>query len=216
MILQTQIRAYLRAIPGLPEDEQEAMANKHAPDQIYRWGEGKRSTDARARWINSLRDGDTALVADLRCLIKPKPPRTDRPQLDLADTIISIVERGAIILEMRTGIRSDDKARWPERRKAALAQAAQGERNQRDQRRALMKARGKRGLSLRWRSASMAKDKELAARIWRDPIYPTWREAQAALPEELHGVSLRTLYTIFGVRNPNDKRAGGRPRKTKK
>lgn len=210
MKLQTQARAYIRGIPSLPVDRQREMAADYGYDYIYEWAEAGRKIDVRDRWINSLRNGDIALVGDLRCLIKPKPPRESGPQIDLADTLIAIIEQGAVIVEMRTGIRSDDRKEWQKRRKEALAQAAQGERDQRSQQRAMTKARAKRGVSIRWRSPAMAKQREAAARIWRDPIYKTWREAQAALPEELHTVSLRTLYTIFDVRHPGDLRAGGR------
>lgn len=201
----------------MPVDRQRELAVAAGCHHIYEWGEHGRNNDMRYYWINSLRPGDTAWLADIRCLTLPKPPRKSGPMKDLGGAIAAVLATGAIIVDDRAGIRSDDKKRWQAHVEWALSTARAAERNQKR-----AKARGnKRGpmlraIAIKWQSATMDKQRLQAERIWRDPKYKTAREAQAELPEELQKVSIRTLYTILDVRKPNDKRAGGRPRKTER
>jgi hypothetical protein len=216
MIQNTQIRAYLRGIPALPIERQREMATEAVAERIYEWGQHGRKINMRDMWINSLRAGDTAWLPDIRVLVLPKPPRKGGPMRDLGAAIAAVMATGAIIVDARAGVRSNDRKLWQNHVQWALDTARNSERNQKRS-----KANSKRrvpilrALSVKWRSDLMAKQRAQAARIWRDPIYTTAEAAQAALPEELQKVSKRTLYTIFGVRSPGDKRAGGRPRKTR-
>lgn len=214
--LQTQKRAYLRGIPSLSLDRQKELAAKANCDHTYEWLEGGRKINARDRWLNSLRPGDEAWLADIRVLVLPKPPRTIGPQRDLGSIIAAVLATGAIIVDDRTGITSRDRKDWANHVEWALGIVAQGERNRRAVWRNAAKARAGKGLAPKWKSDAMVKDRESAARIWRDAKYRSADAARADLPEELRGASMRTLYNIFGQRRPGDKSAGGRgKRKTR-
>lgn len=210
-----QTRAYIRGIPAMPVERQRELAEAAGCHHVYEWGAHGRSVDMRYYWINSLIPGDTAWLADIRALTLPKPPRKSGPMKDLGGAIAAVLATGAIIVDDRAGIRSDDKKRWQKHVEWALSTARAAERNQK---RSKTFRKGKptlRSIAIKWQSATMEKQRLQAARIWRDPKYKTAREAQAELPDELQRVSIRTLYTILDVRKPNDKRAGGRPRKAR-
>lgn len=215
MILQTEIRGYIRGIPALSVERQRELAVMAKCRHVYQWGEHGRAINVRDAWIKSLRPGDIAWLADLRCLTLPKPPRKSGPMRDLGAAIAAVLATGAIIHDAMAGVRSDDRRTWAKHVSWALETARNAERSQK---RAARKMKGKptpRMLAVKWLGAAMSKQREAAARIWRDPIYATAEAAQAALPDELQRVSKRTLYTVLGVRRPGDLTAGGRGKKRK-
>lgn len=216
MTLQTEIRGYIRGIPAIPVDRQRELAAIAKCRHVYEWGEHGRKINVRDAWIKSLRPGDIAWLADIRCLTLPKPPRKSGPMRDLGAAIAAVLATGAIIHDDRTGITSRDRARWANHVSWALETARNAERNQKRAKKRGPHKPSPRALATKWLAASMAEQREAVARIWRDPKFKTAAEAQAAMPMELQGVSMRTLYTIFDVRRPDDPTAGGRGKKRKR
>lgn len=216
MTLQTEIRGYIRGIPAIPVDRQRELAAIAKCRHVYEWGEHGRKINVRDAWIKSLRPGDIAWLADIRCLTLPKPPRKSGPMRDLGAAIAAVLATGAIIHDDRTGISSRDRARWANHVSWALETARNAERNQKRAKKRGPHNPSPRALATKWLAASMAEQREAVARIWRDPKFKTAAEAQAAMPEALQRVSMRTLYTIFDVRRPDDPTAGGRGKKRKR
>ncbi|TXH52666.1 MAG: hypothetical protein E6Q97_15180 [Desulfurellales bacterium] len=212
-------RAFLRPVVSMTMDQQRALAVKSGCGAIYAWGKSSDRVNPRERWIASLEPGDVAWVADLRCLLLPKPPRKVRPVIDFSLTVERIRATGAVIVDAVAGISSDDKKRWPEHYKRALERVANGERALR---RKLAKARARsrkpanagKGIVALWRSPAMAAERDRCLDIWCNvKRYGTAEAAQAAMPfDDLRRASLLTLRRIFDSRYPAGKR--GRKRST--
>lgn len=212
--LQTgQIRGYIRGIPGLHIDVQREMAKTAGCKVVYEAGEdGAGSLGVRGRWLASLHPGDTAWLPSILCLVLPPKERADayRPTSDLCSTIVRIMATGAIIVDVRAGITSEDPTKWANHVLWASNKASQGERPEHVRRRAAKKASAKRlpGLALRWAQPEMADRLERQMVIWTGA--GTLERVMRQLDPELRGCSSRTLYEILGPRRPNDPGAGGR------
>lgn len=199
--------------------QQRALAVKCECSAIYAWGESGQRSNPRELWIQSLEAGDEAWVADIRCLLLPKPPRKVRPVVDFSVTVERIRSKGAIIVDAIAGITSDDEKRWPQHYKLALERVANGERAlKRKMAKAKVRSRkpanaGKGTVAL-WKSPAMAAEHNRCLDIWcNTKRYVTAEAAQAAMPfDDLRKASLLTLRRIFDSRYPAGKR--GRKRTT--
>lgn len=211
-----QLRAYIRAIPGLTLSRQQEMASDAGCAVVYTYGEAGRRQDVRSAWARSMRPGDVAWVPALQCLVTPhrdRQPR-ERPVSDLAAVVADVLARGAVIVEGRSGMSSRDGERWTAHIKAALGRASQGERSRASRLRAWKKsaAHAEPGVVARWLAPAKTRDREAARATWCSVLYKSDADAASALPPELSGLSGSTLRRILGPRRPGDKRAGGRPR----
>ena len=216
MVIEKQIRAYLRAIPGLPIERQREMA-ADAGCIVYEFGEHKK-LDVRQAWARSLREGDTAWLPSLLSLVLPpdKRPERYRPTSDLAAILAELCARGVIIVDAKARISSRHPTAWANHVKLTMERASQGERSRAAIRRSIKRAQAARmpGIVARWLADAKSKDRLAAQRVWTSVLYQSDVDAAAALPPELAGLSGGTLRKILGPRRPGDKRAGGRPRKT--
>lgn len=214
-VQNTHIRAYIRAIPGLPIVRQREMAADAGCGVVYEYREFKHM-DIRAQWAKAFQPGDTAWLPSILVLVTPpadRKPRS-RPVSDMAAVIADVLARGAIIVDGRTGITSKDGSRWANHVEWAAAKASQGERSLKSQRKAISAAHAARGPGMvaRWRAPAKKADRDKARAIWCSTLYSSDDEARAWLPEELSTLSGSSLRRIFGPRRPGDKRAGGRPK----
>lgn len=217
MIVEKQTRAYLRAIPGLPIERQREMA-ADAGCIVYEFGEHKKM-DARQAWARSLREGDTAWLPSLLSLILPPDNRPERyrPTSDLAAILAELCARRVEIVDAKARVSTRDPTAWANHVRLTMERASQGERSRAALRRSVKKAQAARmpGVVARWLADAKAKDRLAAQRVWTSVLYSNDVDAAAALPPELAQLSGGTLRKILGPRRPGDKRAGGRPRKTR-
>lgn len=213
-----QVRGYLRGIPGLHIDVQRQMAKIAQCSAVYEAGEeGAGSMGARGRWLVSLHPGDTAWLPSIMCLILPAKERPDdyRPTADLCATIVRVMATGAIIVDVKAGVSSEDPVKWANHVLLSSGRASQGERPEHVRKRSAKKASAKRlpGLALRWAQPEMAEQLERQKVIWTGA--GTLDRVMRHLDPELRGCSSRTLYLILGPRRPDDPGAGGRGRTRK-
>ena len=101
------IRAYLNPQPALSEAAQKALVAPFQPSAVYI----ESRNEPREAFINSLRDGNAALVPELFVLAKATG-RKDGRLSDLLTAKDDIHAAGAFILEASTGHRSDNRAQW--------------------------------------------------------------------------------------------------------
>lgn len=213
-------RAFIRAVKGLSVETQEEMAKAARCGVIYKHGEFGKGRDARALWINSLRPGDEAQVARLDVLVRPRSELGNtRVSTDLAACISAIAGRGAILVDLKTGITSRDGEAFQKLVEDTLRRSHMAQRSQRKISASLAKARAARppiGLQAKWLAPAMEKERRKAQIIWQSSAFTSDEEAQAALPEELQATSLPTVRRILGGRRPSRKGMGGRPKATSK
>lgn len=215
-----QTRAYLRAIPGLPIARQREMAADLNPHATYEWNEAK-GMNARTLWLRSLREGDTAWVPSLMCLVLPPDGRPERyrPTSDLGSVLAELCARRVEIVDEKAKVSTRDPNKWAAHVRLSMDRASQGERSRRTLLRSIKKAQEARapGVVTRWLADAKAKERRQAMLIWTSTTFTSDVEAAAALPPELAALSGSSIRRILGPRRPNDPSAGGRgkTRKTK-
>lgn len=217
--LKSQTRAYLRAIPGLPISRQREMAADLKSDATYEWNEVK-GMNARTLWMRSLREGDTAWVPSLMCLVLPPDGRPERyrPTSDLGAVLAELCARRVEIVDAKANVSTTDPNKWAAHVRLSMDRASQGERSRRTLLRSIKKANAERapGVVTRWLADAKAKDRRQALLIWTSSTFNSDVDAAAALPDELKVLSGSTLRRILGPRRPNDPRAGGRGKTRRK
>lgn len=194
------------------------MASSAKAKVVYEWGDAGATRNIRDDYVRSLRPGDEAWVPRLDVLVLPRNARgKGRPSVDLASVIAAILGTGAIIVDGATGVTSRDGDAWKDRVEWAMRKVSSGSPSP-----AQAKKRGRMGaavikasaVALKWKSPTMAAERDRWGPVWRDPKYKTWQEAADALPAPLTGRKW-LAYKIFGPRQPDNPKAGGRPPKSK-
>ena len=104
MSTKPHYRAYLNPQAALSEAEQKALVEKYNPAETYVEGRGA----GRKEWIDSLREGNFAMLPELFVLAKATGGK-DKRYADLLVAADCARERGAIIVEASSGHRMDDK-----------------------------------------------------------------------------------------------------------
>lgn len=115
MVTKADHRAYINPQPAMSELAQRGAVETYKPGAIY----VQSRNEDRAAWIQSLRKGSIALVADGFLLAKATG-RTDRRFADLLEAKDEIHGRGACIKEASTGNNSCDLREWGLMRTRAL------------------------------------------------------------------------------------------------
>lgn len=209
------IRGYIAPVPGLSVETQRRMADDFGCSVVFEHGE-TRGIDARHQWLLKMRPGDVAWVPDLRVLVRrARDLNGVRPSADVASVLAAVPATGAVLVEARTGIRSDSRE-WPARVAELVGRVNSIHRSRRKALASARKARAARPLGIVTRYKA---DPEFLKRwgpVWRDPRHATAEAARDALPEELRGLSIASLYRLFEGRRPGDPSAGGRGMKRKK
>lgn len=212
--VKTQVRGYLRPIPGLGIERQRQMARDAGCHVVYEHNAPTHAIGSqRDKWVSFLRPGDLAWVPSLQCLLlAPKLRGKDySPTADLAAITNHVLAIGATLRDERSGKTSAFPEEWAKHVLKEAMRAGQGERSAATQRRtskAGVEARWS-GVTTRWRSAAMADQLEMQTAIWTSRKF-TVRQAQRKLHPELRSLSLQTLYNLLGDRGGR----GGRPRKS--
>lgn len=204
-----QARAYCRATPHWSEDGQAAECEAWAAAHGLRLVLYRDSVHGRHEWLRALRASDVALLPRIDVLAGYMKDGT-RPSVDLAGVLAQVTGTAGAVVEITSGA-AFGGGEWP----AAVAKATSRTVSGRTLPTKRAKAMGrKRGAQLRAASivaawladTPEARRKLKAGRIvWRSREFANYSEAQRALPDELHGVSRKTLERIFGprVRNVN-------------
>ena len=102
---------------ALPEAQQKALVAPLTPSEVYTEG---RHGKTRQDWIDSLRDGNGALVPELFTLAKVQGGK-DKRYADLLTAKDAVHDRGAFLYEASSGHRSDDRKQWAAMRDRAYA-----------------------------------------------------------------------------------------------
>lgn len=214
--LKTEVRGYIRAIPGLSVARQRQMATDAGCRYVYEHGEaGAGGPGARGRWLAGLKAGDRAWVPTIQVLLRA-PDERDKgysPTADMAAITNHVLAIGAILVDARGKVTSETPAEWANHVLWQTKRAGQGERSIVKLRRQLQAARDAQpaGVTARWTAPAMADQLELQQAIWQSKAkLPRVRKL---LHRELGGLSLKTLYAILGQRR--DGKRGGRPPKTR-
>ncbi len=207
------VRIYIRPLRDYREQAQRRDVGKYEDGTFYveKSRAGKRVADVRAAWISSLRPGDLAVVPKLWVLPRSQSDGKLRPSVDFAAVVAEVLGRGAVLIEGATGVASNDTKRWRQLLQQSAGRIAAGRghspRKATEYGRRGGKVMRDRSITLAWLSENMKKEREAAARIWRDPTYRNAVEAFTNLPEEI--TSLSMARRIFGKRMPHVKT--GRP-----
>ena len=211
---KVEIRGYLCPTPGLPMERQRMMARDANCLHTYehRPFDGAEFSQLD-RWMQSLRVGDTAWLPSVLCLVYPAKdrPKAYRPLAGMCMALNHILASGAIIVDARAGITSQDPERWAKHVLASGQKVSAGTRTTAQRRMSMKEATAyiMPGVQTRWKTPQMAAKLALQKAIWTGT--GTIKEARALLDDELRRCSTRTLDSLLGVRRPHDKRAGGRP-----
>ena len=104
MSTEPHYRAYLNPQAALSEAAQKALVEKYNPAETY--VEGR--SGGRKEWIDSLREGNFALLPELFVLAKATGGK-DKRYADLLIAADCVRERGAVIVEASSWHRMDDK-----------------------------------------------------------------------------------------------------------
>ena len=214
--LKTQVRAYLRGIPGLGVERQRQMAHDAGCSAVYEHDAPTYSSGTqRDQWVASLRPGDTAWVPSVQCLLLAPKRRGHgySPTADLASITNHVLAIHAVLLDVRAGVSSETPADWAAHVLHEARRAGQGERSVATRKRtskAGVDARWS-GVAARWKSPAMADQLEMQQAIWTSSKM-TIAQKKRKLHPELRTLSNPTLYGILGDTGGR----GGRPRnKTK-
>lgn len=216
------MRAYIRAVYGLPADLQEDAAKKAGCSVIYR---DHIDPDARANWIKSFgvsKDtAEPAWVYRLDVIALPKKRTGISPSADLTDALIALLGKTKLLVEHESGFTSQHSREFKERVKWARNYASRTQKVDVEQKRRAGRkgAQAAKLLSVvrLWKSGARKAEREIAGRIWRDPNFATWEDAAAELPAELKNLSHTSLWRIFGARDGvvrKRKVKRGRPRRS--
>lgn len=211
---KTQVRAYLRPIPGLGIERQRQIARDAGCHAIYEHDAPTHSMGSqRDKWVGSLRRGDTALVPSIQCLLLAPKLRTRgySPTADLAAITNHVLAIGATLMDVRGKISSENPEEWARHVLYEAKRAGQGERPAAVRMRASKAATDARwsGVTARWSAPAMADQLEMQTAIWTSRKF-TVEQARKRLHPELRGLSFPTLYNLLGDRGGR----GGRPRKS--
>lgn len=211
--LKTQVRAYLRPIPGLGIERQRQMARDAGCHVVYEHDAPTHSPlSQRDQWVRSLRRGDTAWVPSIQCLLLAPRLRTGgySPTADLAAITNHVLAIGATLLDVRAGVSSEKPEEWASHVLTEAKRAGQGERPAKVRMRSSRAATDARwsGVTARWKAPAMADQLEIQQAIWTSSKM-TIAQKKKKLHPELRGLSTPTLYGILGDTGGY----GGRPRK---
>lgn len=186
-------RGYVRGSPRAKPKKQIDAMKAAGIEVVYVEGEHETVND----FIRSLREGDEAVVTTLDRLAKRRS--------SLQEAINGIHDRGAVIVELETGMRSDNRDQLANMIfSAANALARDGTAQQSK----VAMLNGKKG----GRPVNTDRlDMKAAEREWFDVRHETVFDALLAMP----GWSMRSAYREFGRRNIGRPGPRGKPRYTK-
>jgi len=207
MTLLTNSRAWVRATAAWSEGDQIAAVREWCAGRglsvvIYR-----ESEIGREAWMKALRETEAAVLPRLDLIVARKLPAGKRPTHDFTTALDALRNRAAIIVDVNADVTTQDGKRWTEALEKALARVSAGRRTikpkkARDMAKRSAEIRMARSVVRQWTDDNPGARKRLStySAVWKSRKFRNWEEARAALPDELHGLSRRTLERIFGGR----------------
>lgn len=207
MTLLTNARAWVRATPAWPEADQEAAVREWCAERGVRVVVYRESEIGREAWITALRNTEAAVLPRLDLIVARKLPPRGRPKDDLTVTLSRVQSRCSIVVDVDSGATTEHEKRWQAALAKALARVSAGRRTikpkkARDMARRSAEIRMARSVVRQWTDDNPTARKKLAtySAVWKSRKFRNWEEARDALPDDLHGMSRRTLERIFGGR----------------
>lgn len=207
MTQRIHARAWVRTMPDWSEADQareiEAWCKRRG------WGVAvfPASTYSWSHFLNDMREHHAAIVSRLDAILPAKRPKGIGPRAAFDAALVDLAVRSIVIVDVARDVMSDNRKSWDDAVAAARRDISRGKRKldaaeaRKMQKRAAA-ARRRRSVVAKWLGRNPT-SKALRDRwrvTWRSMEYPDWKAALAALPEELHGVSRKSLYEIFGPR----------------
>lgn len=182
------VTGFVRPLPPrYTEAAQRAAMQQHGIDRIIQEG-GRKSFQTREELIRITRPGDVIAVQHLHLLADPtRKGKRGGTRADLWKVIDEIEERGGILWELYTGLRSDTKQGRDTMTREAVDTLARGRHKTRHS--------DKRGrppkefTEAEWAKAELA---------WNSRKLKRWADVQAKLPK---GMTLKRAWQKFGARN---------------
>lgn len=203
----TNARAWLRAIPGWSEDEQEADVRAWCGEHGMRVAVYRASDMTRESYIRALRETEAAVLPRIDLIVTPPGKRVARPTAEFAKLLDAVRARSALVVDIWHKARSDDAKSWDSALDAALKRIGSRrkpmpKRKAREMQEASVRARNGKSVLGRWHGLKDrdAKEYRQARAVYKSREFANAFEARAALPEELHGVSRESLDRLFGGR----------------
>lgn len=206
----TQIRGYICTIPGLPIERQRQMAADAGCKVVFEQGKldhgGMFPLD---RWMSSLRHGDTAWLPSILCLVLPARarPKKYRPMIAMNTALSRLMATGVTVVDARAGVTSQSPEDWANHVEYCCNKISAGMRSTVAYTKMRMAIHP--GLKARWHAPAMAEKLAFQKAIWTSA--GTIPDVRKHLDDEFKECSIVTLYSILGVRRPNDPKSGGRP-----
>lgn len=208
--IPVETRGYICPIPGLPIERQRQMATDAGCKVVFEQGKldhgGMIPLD---RWMSSLRPGDTAWLPSILCLVLPAKyrPKRYRPMTAMNTCLNRLLATGVIVVDARAGITSQSPEDWANHVESCCNKISAGMRSH--AKLVKMRAAIRPGLKARWHAPAMAEKLAFQKTIWTSA--GTITDVRKHLDDEFKECSIVTLYSILGVRRPNDPKSGGRP-----
>lgn len=203
----TNARAWLRAIPGWSEDEQEASVRAWCASAGLRVSIYRASEMTRDAYILALRDTEAAVVSRLDIIVTPPGRRTMPPSKEFTKLMLAIRAKSPLIVDIWHEVTSNDGDAWDNALDAAMRRVSSGrkalpKKKARDMQEASVRARNGKSALARWRGLKERNTREYrqARAVWKSREFANAGEAQMALPDELHGVSRVSLDRLFDGR----------------
>jgi len=205
-------RAWLRDLPGWPEDDQEEEVRAWCREHGFKLVVYRASTFDRDTYVKAIRDTEAAVLPRLDIIISPKRQGKMKPSHEFTQVLDKIRGRAWIVVDVWHAARSDAGKSWGNALAAALRRVSSGRTalppaKARDMQKASVRARSSKSPLAKWRGLKERnhKDYRMARAIWKSREFANAAEAQKALPEELHGVSKVSLDRLFEGRTKRAK-----------
>ncbi len=200
-------RAWLRAIHGWSEDEQEADVRAWCAEHGMRVSVYRASELTRDTYLRAIRETEAAVLPRLDLIVTPPGRRTEKPTKEFAKLLDTLRARSALIVDIHHKATSDDAKAWDAALDAALRRVSSGrkvlpKKKAREMQERAVRARNGRSPLGKWRGLKErgAREYRQARAVYKSREFASAFEAQQALPEELHGVSRESLDRLFGGR----------------
>lgn len=207
MTQPTNARAWLRAVPGWSEDEQDADVREWCRAHGMRVAAYRASDMTRESYIRALRETEAAVLPRLDLIVTPPGKRKERPTAEFAKLLDAVRSRSALVVDIWHKARSDDAKSWDNALDAALKRIGNRrkpmpKRKAREMQEQAVRARNGKSVLGKWRGLKErdAKEYRTARAVYKSREFASAAEARAALPDELHGVSRESLDRLFGGR----------------
>lgn len=182
---------FIRVIlPRYTDAGQRKAMDAHSIDRVLTEG-GKRGRGTRADLMRMVRPDTVVAVLHVHLLADPRTKRKrGGTRADLWKAIDHIEQRGGVIWELYSGLRSDAREGRDAMTRGAVETLARGRHKTR--------ASDKRG---RPKKTFPAADLTKAKALWESRKLKTWADVEAKLPD---GMTPRDCWNLWGSRNSDE------------